>query len=71
LTVVDPSSGGFLTAYPGGTSVPLVSTMNYRAGQVRANNAILTLGLRGDISVVSSQPTGTVHLILDVSGYFE
>jgi hypothetical protein len=49
----------------------LSSTINYRAGQTRANNAIVPLGLFGDINVVSGQPSGTVHFILDVNGYFE
>jgi hypothetical protein len=57
--------------YPAGSAVPATSTINYRAGQTRANNAIVPLGLSGDINVVSGQPSGTVHFILDVNGYFE
>jgi hypothetical protein len=71
VTVTQPTSQGHLTLYPGGSSLPLASTMNYRAGQTRANNAILSLGSLGEISVVSGQPSGTVQFILDVNGYFQ
>ena len=71
MTVTQASVSGHLTAFPGGTSQPLVSSINYRSGQTRANNAVLQLGLAGDVAVISGQPSGTVHFILDVNGYFE
>lgn len=70
-TVTEGSSGGHLTFFPGEMSVPLTSTLNYSAGQTRANNAIIPLGASGDISVVTGQPTGAVHLIIDITGYFQ
>lgn len=71
MTVTQGSAPGHLTAFPGGTAQPLVSSINYRAGQTRANNAIVQLGSVGDVAVISGQPSGTVHFILDVNGYFE
>jgi hypothetical protein len=72
LTVVDPTQGGHLTLFPAGTPVPGSSTINFRAGIVRANNAILPLGAAGDLSVLCALGApGTSHLILDVNGYFE
>jgi hypothetical protein len=71
LTVTQPSAAGFLTVYAAGSAAPLASNINYRAGQTRANNAIVTLGPSGDIAVACGQPSGTVHFILDVSGYFQ
>lgn len=72
VTVTQPSAGGHLTVYPGGTPVPATSTINFRAGQTRANNAIVPLGANGTVSAVSGQPSGaTVHFILDVNGYFQ
>jgi hypothetical protein len=41
------------------------------AGATRANNAIAALGDAGDLTVLASQASGSVHLILDVNGYFE
>jgi len=72
IAVTQPSPGpGFLSFYPGGTSLPLVSTLNYRSGQTRANNAIVSLGAAGDIAVHCGQASGTVQVIIDVSGYFQ
>ena len=71
VTITEPTSGGFVTVYPAGAPVPLTSTINYSAGQTRANNAVLTLGPSGDIAVACGQPSGTVDFILDVSGYFQ
>jgi hypothetical protein len=45
--------------------------MNWRPGQTRANNAIVTLGRAGDIVAHVDQASATVHLILDVNGYFQ
>jgi len=70
VTVTAPESGGFLTVYPARAPVPATSTINFSAGQTRANNAVVTLGPSGDISVACGQPSGTVHFILDVAGYF-
>jgi hypothetical protein len=70
VTVTGATSDGYLTVYPGGQSIPLASTVNYRAGQTRANNAILTLGSSGDLVVHTGQASGTVHFLVDVTGYF-
>ncbi len=45
--------------------------MNWRPGQTRANNAILSLGPAGDITTHVDQASGSVHLIIDVNGYFQ
>jgi streptogramin lyase len=62
---------GHLSVYPGGSPLPLVSFINYSAGQTRANNGILALGSGGYVIVHCGQSSGTVHLILDASGYFQ
>jgi streptogramin lyase len=62
---------GFSTFFAGGTTRPTASTINYGAGQTRANNAIIALGANGEISVFCGQSSGTVELIIDVSGYFD
>jgi len=72
VTVVQPTAGpGFLTLYPGGTSLPVASTVNYKAGQTRGNNAILPLGSAGDILVWCGQGGGTANMVIDVNGYFQ
>jgi hypothetical protein len=48
------------------------SVINFGAGQVRSNNAILKLAADGSggIAVLPGMSGGTVHLIVDVTGYF-
>jgi hypothetical protein len=70
LAVSQPTAAGFLTISPSGSPLPLASSLNFSAGQTRTNNAVLRLGLDGAVSVRSALP-GTVHFILDVTGYFE
>jgi hypothetical protein len=71
VTVTGSPEDGFLTVFPGGQPLPPTSTMNYRAGQTRANNAIVPLGAGGLVSVYCSQGSGSVHVILDINGYFQ
>jgi hypothetical protein len=73
ITVVDhSSSGGFLTLFPEiGVPAPNTSTINFRAGQVRANNAVLPLNGVGSMTVYCAIGAGTVDYIIDVNGYFQ
>ena len=71
LTVTGSPLPGDVRVRPAGTVLPETSSINYRAEQTRANNAILMLGAAGGVAVVCSQSSGSVELILDVNGYFE
>ncbi|MGH9368723.1 MAG: virginiamycin B lyase family protein [Thermoanaerobaculia bacterium] len=70
VTVTQPTAAGDLRLFPAGAFLPLVSTINYRAGQTRANNAVVGLGGSGDLGVRCDQASGSVHMIVDVNGYF-
>ena len=72
IAVTQPTAAGNVRLFPDGQSVPTVSSINYTAGQTRGNNAIVPLGPMKAINAFVGQPAGTtVHLILDVNGYFE
>jgi hypothetical protein len=71
VTVTQPSAIGDLRLYPTGGSAPLASTINFRAGQTRANNAILPVSANGDLAVQVAMPSGSVHVLIDVFGYFQ
>ena len=47
------------------------SAINFRAGQTRANNVMISLSPDGDFTVRFEAPTGTAHVIVDVVGFFE
>ncbi|KAA0249031.1 MAG: hypothetical protein EDX89_24350 [Acidobacteria bacterium] len=71
LTVVGASTSGFLTAWPQGFPRPLTSSVNFKAGQVRANNGLFQLGGHDALSLYGGISSGQVEVILDVTGWFE
>ena len=70
VIVTQPTAPGFLRLFPLGVAPPLASTINYSAGQTRANNAIVQLGSGDSIAVVCGQSSGATHAVIDVVGYF-
>ena len=72
LTVTGSAAAGYLTVYPASlAAAPLASSLNFKAGGTRANNAVLALGSDGSGAVkVLNGSAGAVHLIVDVNGYF-
>jgi hypothetical protein len=60
-----------LTLYPAGIAMPAVSVINFSQSQTRANNSVVPLGPAGEIAVFSRLASGSVHVIMDVNGYFE
>jgi flagellar capping protein FliD len=72
VTAVSPTVGGHVTVFPGGTAVPATSTVNFSAGQTRANNLIVGLAadFSGKLTLRAVVPGGEVHFTVDVVGYF-
>lgn len=71
LTATAPTAAGNLRLFPAGGAEPLASSLNYTPGLTRANNAVVGLGAGGEIAVRVGQASGSVHVIVDVTGYFE
>ncbi len=76
VTAVGSTAAGFVTAYPGGTPLPLASNLNLeRRGQTIANH--VTVGIR-DVNAGGLPSAGTVtlyslsgtHLVTDLNGYY-
>ncbi len=66
-TVVPPGPLGFLSLWPDGGSLPVVSTLNAADGAVTSNMAIVPASNQGKIDAFASDFT---QLILDISSYF-
>jgi hypothetical protein len=72
VTVNQATAAGDVRLFEAGQPVPNASTINYVPGKTRANNAIVKLNGAGAIAAYAGQAAGsTVHLIIDVNGYFE
>jgi hypothetical protein len=71
VTVTGSTGFGDLRLFPNGASTVTASTINWRTGQTRANNAIVGLGNGGALTVWCVMPGGSTQVILDVNGYFE
>lgn len=73
VTVVGPTAAGHVTVYPGNYPRPVVSTLNFGAFQTRANDAILALASDGTGTLAAEAAVvggGSIHLLIDVNGYF-
>ncbi len=68
LTVISPSGGGYLTAYPASPSTPpTASNVNFQKGELISNRATVELSSTGKIDVVSNTST---DVVVDVAGYY-
>ncbi len=74
VTVLQSTGAGRLAVHPGNLLIPGTSTLNFKANQTLANNAILPLASNGE-GTLGITPFviggGTVHVIVDLSGYFQ
>lgn len=70
VTVVGPAANSFLTIWPADVPRPTVSNINFTAGSAPLGNTLtVTLSADGKINVYNL--SGSVDVIIDVSGYFQ
>ncbi|WP_181139470.1 protease pro-enzyme activation domain-containing protein [Streptomyces sp. Ru71] len=67
VTVTAPTSGGFLTVWPDGTTLPNASSLNWVKGQTVANLVTVPV-VNGKIDFRPN--AGSVHVIADLFGYY-
>jgi len=65
VTSTGATADGFLTVFPCGGSVPLVSNVNYQPGRDAANSVAVKVGNGGKICVYSSASS---HVVVDLDG---
>jgi hypothetical protein len=72
VAAVTPTAVGNLRFFPGDGTAPNTSTLNFAAGQTRANNAIVMLASSGSGTLaLRNSSAASVHVVIDVNGYFE
>ncbi len=75
LTVAQPTASGNLSLYPAGATVapgvppPAIASLSFKSGVNQAMILMVELGASGDL-VAQNNSTGTLHFIIDISGYF-
>lgn len=72
VTVAGAGAAGYLTLGASDRGLPATSTVNFRAGSIKANNAVLQLSTDGAGGIfVFNGSGGPVPFILDVNGYYQ
>ncbi|MFL6293158.1 MAG: hypothetical protein ACJ759_19875, partial [Thermoanaerobaculia bacterium] len=74
ITAVTPSSSGYLKLFPAGWPQPDTSVISFSTDQTRSNNALLFLSGAPERAFAVFPEMGyseTVHMLVDVNGYFE
>lgn len=68
VTAVGPQASGFLTTWDGVGPLPSVSSSNFRPGDDVAGSVLTPVNPDGTISIYNGS-FGTVHLVVDVTGF--
>lgn len=68
VTAVGSTLGGFVTAYPDGTTRPAASTVNFAIGQTIANEVPVQLGANGVLDLFNL--AGNTDVVVDLDGYY-
>jgi glucose/arabinose dehydrogenase len=70
VTVTGPTATGHLRLQAADLPLPVTSAINFQAGQTRANNAVVRLDAAAAFLIYVGMPSGSVHVVVDVVGYF-
>src|SRR3954453_20508816 len=68
LTVVNGTTGSFLTLYPTGTVRPLASAINWADNVAQANSTVIKLGANKSFNIYNN--SGSVDVVIDLVGYY-
>jgi hypothetical protein len=66
VTAVGPAGDGWLVAYPCDRGRPAASSLNYRAGELRSNLAVVRVDGADRVCLASSALT---HVVVDLAGW--
>jgi alpha-tubulin suppressor-like RCC1 family protein len=68
LTATGPTASTFVTAWPTGTTRPTASNLNVVAGETRPNLVTVAVGADRRVSLYNN--SGTVDLLVDLTGFY-
>ena len=68
VTVVDPHAAGYITVWPGYSTPPQTSNLNFQAGRTIATTVIVPVSDNGVVELFNGSP-GSVQLIVDIDGF--
>ena len=70
FTVVTPGAAGYITAFPFLATQPLAATVNYTAGSIVGNFAVVRLDQGASANELNVYSFAQTHLVADLVGYF-
>jgi len=72
INIAAPAStqGGYLTVWPFGTTMPLASNLDYKAGDLANNEIAAKMTIGSSTAEFSVFAFGTTNVVVDVVGYF-
>ena len=68
VTVTDTTAASYLSVYPSGGSRPVVSNLNWVAGETVPNLVIVPVGAGGQVTFYNH--SGQTNVLVDLEGYF-
>jgi len=68
VTVVDPQAGGYITVWPGYSTRPETSNLNFQAGRTVATTVIVPVSDNGVVELFNGS-SGSLQLIVDINGF--
>ena len=68
VTATEPTAVSFLSVSPGDSPRPVVSNLNWTAGQTVPNLVVVKVGADGSVHLYNY--AGLVHLVVDVAGWY-
>ena len=69
VTVVAPTTSGYVTVFPTGDPRPTASTLNFPAQTVVANATVSRVGSGSNPSISVFVNNGCAHVLVDVVGF--
>jgi hypothetical protein len=68
VTATNATAASYVTVWPTGASQPVVSNLNFVAGQTVPNRVVVKVGTAGKVSLFNA--AGSVDLVADLNGFF-